>query len=613
METDGRIQSQGGSAEQSAAMIRSKDAIASRRGKTFSGMHPTPLGVRCGRRRAIAAVALLAATFAWELPTLAAKIPAPNWSITPRNINFGSSKHGASISKSFSIKNTGTATLNGEVGTVTGKDAEAFSILSGGGAFDLDPGKSETVSIQFQATHNGVSKATIPLTSNAKHSKANVLLTARNKGGVPAPTPTATATATPTATPTPVVSTTSTGIAVVATNSGATAYVARGSYEPGSETGIDVVPLEPSHASTTAVVNSLIKTASPAIACSGDSTTGEVVCIGRNNEVFLINGTSLTKTLTSAGQGLADFSGGSCTSCGVTVDPDTNSAVIALNLSPTGPAGGYQVLDLGANTFGPTISNGEEQPSESPALDPVHHLILSPGPSQPGGVSAYGPDYALVMMSPDITAAATATAFDYLHAADVFGEAADLDAAGVDTTTGTIIAADEEATSLFLANISQATFLTGPPNTWDAPAQLQSLPEFSTFLFSGLAAIAVAPVHHLVLAEDEFGGGSFGVIQLPSAFSNLVPAAADWVVANLPSPAGSGVPWAMTGDPHGIGAYDSTASSKGIGLLVNDQHTFLALIDMAALLNAPRTAEGHIVSGSFDLVANGVVTFIALP
>jgi len=362
------------------------------------------------------------------------------------------------------------------------------------------------------------------------------------------------------------------------------------------------------------VVNSLISTTTPAIACSGDSVTSEVVCVGANNEVFLINGTTLSKTLTSSGQGLANFSGGSCTSCGVTVDPVTNAAVIGLNLSPILPVGGYQVLDLGSNKFGPTIGIGEEQPSESPALDTVHHLVLSPGPDQPSGVPAFAPDYALLMMSSDITIGATPTAYSYAKASAIFGGSADLDAAGADITTGVIIASDEEANSLFLANLNSVNFTSGTPNTWDAPAQLQSLPEFSSFISSGLAAIAVAPVHHEVLAEDEFGGGDFAVIQLPtSAPAGTTPAATDWVVATLPNPPNSGITWNMAGDPHGIGAYDSTTLGKGIGLLVNDQRSYVALVDMGALLAAPRTAEGHIISPTVDLVASKIVTFIALP
>jgi hypothetical protein len=564
------------------------------------------------RSRLLAVLAIVFATSVVSLPALGKKISAPKWLIKPRNIGFGFVPSGSiPIIKHLTIQNTDSSNpLNFSVGEITGRDAAAFTLSPTPGVFNISPGASATFKVKFTPRKGGVSRAILPLSSGGHI--ANVILRGRAKGAIPTPTPT------PTATPTPAVSTTSTGIGVVATSDSATAYIARGSYQPGSEKGIDVVSLEPIHASKSAApVNALIQTATPAIACSGDSATGEVVCVGANNEVFTINNNTLTQTLTSAGVGHADFSGGSCTSCGVTVDQTTNSAVISLNLSsnPSAPLGGYQVLDLGTKTFGPTFPNGEEQPSESPALDTVNHLILSPGPSQPGDVDAFAPDYALVALNPDINTSATAQAFDFIEAPAVFGSAADLDAAGIDPGNRVIIATEELAVpGLFMANMAQASFASSAPFTWDAPNQVQSLPEFASFMYSGLAAIAVAPVGHTVLAEDEFGQGSFGVIQLQSMVTNGPPVATDWVVATLPTPPGSGILWAMTGDPHGIGAYSSTISNKDWGLLVNDQRTFLAVIDMAALLGASRsTPGGHVISPGVDLVKSGIVTFIALP
>jgi len=112
----------------------------------------------------------------------------------------------------------------------------------------------------------------------------------------------------------------------------------------------------------------------------------------------------------------------------------------------------------------------------------------------------------------------------------------------------------------------------------------------------------------VALLADAFGTTSFGAIQLPGTSGSGTPAVSDWVTAAMPNTPDS-ASWIMPRDPHGINAYVSPNTLKDIGLLVNDQRTYLAMIDLQALLAAPRTAEGHVAVAPLPA---GVVTFISV-
>jgi len=71
------------------------------------------------------------------------------------------------------------------------------------------------------------------------------------------------------------------------------------------------------------------------------------------------------------------------------------------------------------------------------------------------------------------------------------------------------------------------------------------------------------------------------------------------------------VAWSNTDDPHGLTAYTSPTTSQPMGVLLNLNRTFILVIDINKLLAAPRTGS-HTVQASYDLVANGVVTFVSV-
>jgi hypothetical protein len=301
--------------------------------------------------------------------------------------------------------------------------------------------------------------------------------------------------------------------------------------------------------------------------------------------VYLINGSTLTSTLTSGATGAASFSGGTCENCGVIVDAVTNTAWLGIG-TKTGSA--YQSLDLGTATFANPIISATGI-SEDMALDPILHLILSPNEAG---------TYELLQTEP------TVGLFENRLAIRNF------DSAAADCTTGIALSSIEFSDQLFITDLSQATFTAGVPGSWSAPHQTQTFPEFGN-LEEGTTGIAIAPSTHLGVVTGEFGGSAFGVIELPSTSGAGTPAVLDWAEAKLPTlPNGNAF---VTGaDPHPVTAYVSPTSGKAFALMVDDARDYIAVIDMQALLVAPRTLPTHAVSPSVDLLATGIVKYVAV-
>lgn len=392
-------------------------------------------------------------------------------------------------------------------------------------------------------------------------------------------------TPTPTSTPTPAPNACipSSSLSVLVQGTNATGYLPQGNWGSGTA-AVKVVPIETSSGIGTGGAPTSVVTGNIPNSCSSNSTTGETVCVGNNTDVYLINGTTLSSTVTSGATSFQSFSGGDCMNCGVVVDSTTNKALITIGLSSGGP-GGYQFLDLSGNTFETPIPAGAST-SEDISIDPVRHLVLSPNEDS---------IYQIVNIS-----TATAALFN-----NSFESGGSPDSAAEDCTTGIALSSIEGTGSLFIADLTQAVFTPGTPGTWtDTGSQVQNFPEFDA-LSAGTCGIAVAPGTHLGIVTGEFGGNLEGVIQLPATSGSGVPAVVDWVAFNVPNLA-SGSPWSMGFDPHTVTAYVSPNSSKAFGVLENDDFSFLAVVDLQGLLSAPRT--GHVVN---EPLPAGLVTFVA--
>jgi hypothetical protein len=372
----------------------------------------------------------------------------------------------------------------------------------------------------------------------------------------------------------------------IATGTNVTAYVPQGSWGFGTS-GIQVVPVEgtgsPSLISTPNLVNS----------CASNPASGETVCSANNSDVYTISGATLSKTLTSGTTGITSFSGGSCHNCGVAINALTNKAYITMGVSGSPSGSGIQSLDLATNTFGPVFP-AAYQVSEDISIDPSRNFILSPNEA---GI------YDLFSLT-----SAGNISQEY-GVANVGGEG---DSAAEDCSTGIALSSLEFTGRVYIADLTQASFTSGTPGTWLAPAQVQTFPEMASFA-AGTDGISVAPgSSHLGIVTGEFGGNAFGVIQLPTSSGTGVPAISDYAVAVLP-PTPDGSIFSMGYDPHTITAYTSPNNGKPYGVVADwapGTPSYLAVIDLTALMAAPRTGA-HTVSATYDLVANGVVRYVA--
>jgi YD repeat-containing protein len=396
-------------------------------------------------------------------------------------------------------------------------------------------------------------------------------------------------------------------LAVLPGASGVTAYVPRSAWAANIAaglTGVERVAIEGSAEPAT------IPTPNAVNSCAANWVTGEVVCTSNGTDVYIIQGTTLTATLTSGATALQAFSGGTCDNCGVAIDSSTNQAILSVGLvAPPSltvfqATGGFQFLDLATNTFEAPISTGlppnggtlaERFTSEDITVDPFRHLVLSP--NEQG-------DYQLLQtgVSPAL--------FDQQFPTPA--DSAAFDSSAEDCSTGIALATEESAGTITLVDLTQAAFTPGSPNgTWSAPTSTEVLPEL---LGSEATGIAVAPGSHLGLISPEFSGPNLVVFQLPSTSGSGTPALVDYAALVVPNDPG-GNPWAFGADPHTVTAYMSPSTNRAMGIISNQTSnsgpSFLATFDLQSILDLPRTPGSHYVDPTYDLVAHGVVTILA--
>ena len=479
---------------------------------------------------------------------------------------------------SLSCPNTGQvgSSYNSGVAAAGGIPPYTFSITSG----SLPPGltfNTTTGNITGTPTTAGTYSVTFQVADSAT------------------PTETATATCNMIIAPSGTLSTCvpSSSLSVLVQGGVAVAYIPNGSWSE-SGIGVDVVPIEGA-----APPRAFIDTAgNPVNSCSSNWITGTTVCSGNGTDVYIINGTTLSSVVNSGGFGQSYFSGGDCLNCGVAIDAATNQAVIETSAGEG--LGGMQFLDLGTNTFEPLISVPQFT-SENIAVDPVLNLVLSPNE----GYNSDAPDYQLLQFTPGTTANQL---FNQANYSTYGGQT--YDSAGLDCTTHIAISTEEFTGMLAIFDLTQATFDT-TAGTWTAPSTNQEFPEFDG-LGAGTSGMAVAPGSHLAIIAGEFGGNEFGVVQLPSNSGTGTPAVLDYVAAYVPTePNGNFFENGL--DPHTVTAYVSSNTGKALGLLVDDPRNYVALIDLQALLNAPRQPGSNYVDPSVDLVGTGIITFISIP
>jgi hypothetical protein len=107
------------------------------------------------------------------------EIPAsPLFSVTPVSKNFGSVLVGnTSAPQDFVITNTGAGTLSITAGSLTGANANQFTLSTETYPINITSGQSDTVTVTFAPTSAGDKTANLQLTHNAAGSPALVPLT----------------------------------------------------------------------------------------------------------------------------------------------------------------------------------------------------------------------------------------------------------------------------------------------------------------------------------------------------------------------------------------------------------------------------------------------------
>jgi hypothetical protein len=402
--------------------------------------------------------------------------------------------------------------------------------------------------------------------------------------------------------------TTASSLSVLAQIPNVTAYVANGSWTDG-HLGIRVVPIAP----TPLAAPTLVSTANPVNSCASNPYTSQTVCTANNNSVYLLSGTGVTATLPSGASGNG-FTNNSCQNCGVVLNHVTNEAVIPMSTSNT--SSGLQFLNLMSNAFTPTPPVSAVNPvSEGILWDAGRNLILSPngeGPGQNGNGIYDLFDTSSLAATPELSNRV------YTLPGGGAGQTS-LESAAEDCLTGIALAAKELSSALYLADLTQRT--TPTSTSWTAPQQFLFFPEFQ--FNQGNAGIAVAPGSHLALVTGESGGNQFGVVELPPAAPTTgAPGVVDYVAAFLPNTPDTHV-WNQGSDPHTLTAYVDPNDTKAYAVMANSSPPkFLAVIDMAALLEAPRLpTEGpqHTVdqagiegcSQCVDLLGTGIVRYVA--
>jgi hypothetical protein len=374
------------------------------------------------------------------------------------------------------------------------------------------------------------------------------------------------------------------------------AYVPNG-WWGGSTKGITAVPIEGGGSNTS------ISTANIVNSCAGNPATGQVVCTANNTDAYLISGSppALTNTLTSGLTGFASFSGGSCSNCGVAINALTNTAVIAGGApSSLGGGDGVQVLNLSNNTF-QTPFKMTQAVSEDISIDPGRNLILSPNESG---------QYPLLALNSS-TGAVTGE-FDRSFATG----GGEPDSAAEDCSTGIALASDEFTSDVFAADLSQATLTAGSPGSWTSPFTLFTLTGTTAFS-AGISGISVAQgSSHQAIVSGEFGGNTFGVLQLQSASGTggSAPNLPDYVSGLMPNTP-DGLAFTAGCDPHTLTAYTSPNTGKAIGLYAGWTSgcgipKWIGVIDLSAALTATRTAGTHMISPAVNLLTSGIVTYI---
>jgi len=112
------------------------------------------------RARLLALIAAVAAAIAGVISCSSDSPNAPDaCGLNVSSINFGTVLIGQSLDRTFTISNTGTGTISGSVAIPA--EGSAFSVVIGGGAFELVSAQTRTVVVRFAPAARGAASASV--------------------------------------------------------------------------------------------------------------------------------------------------------------------------------------------------------------------------------------------------------------------------------------------------------------------------------------------------------------------------------------------------------------------------------------------------------------------
>jgi hypothetical protein len=444
----------------------------------------------------------------------------------------------------------------------------------------------------------------------------------------------------------------SNALSVLVRGKNVTAYVAKGPWFA-PVPGVDAVKIEGKQGPAAQIpipeaINS----------CASNSVTGETVCTANNSSnVYIISDKdnsykSLTSSAITPGPTYPPmfFEPGTCTNCGVTIDPVNNRAVIGVNLSANPPLQeGYQVLNLGRSpNFEKEIPLPQNQQiSTGFLIDPTRNIILSPNQ-----LGIYG-----IVKLPDnkksnddgkgkndATAAATP-----LFLQNAFAGMPPFGSAGADCDRGLILGSMmlQDPSTVYVANLNKAVI--NPDGTWTfktpkngdppAPSQIQTLSE--SHLAMGASGLAMVTGKRIGILTGEFGAFSGGSGDWITAIAiakhtdgdnddddngknapgddddDNAPGVRDWISCRVPGAFQIGLA------PHAVATYQSPDTGHAMAVVANwdfaaGRVNRVAVVDLTQMLHkTKRTKDGNACALPDQSLSSGgpkpEVTFFDVP
>lgn len=104
--------------------------------------------------------------------------PTPAIALTPTSIDFGRARPNTTVDRTITVSNPGTAALSVSAASITGTDASAFTIVSGGAPFVVAQAGTHQMTVRFTSRRGGIASksASLSLTSDAPTSPSAATL-----------------------------------------------------------------------------------------------------------------------------------------------------------------------------------------------------------------------------------------------------------------------------------------------------------------------------------------------------------------------------------------------------------------------------------------------------